>query len=365
MAEMSPVDHQDQIRQRPGRAFQRRWPAGVGALLLAGLLTGSSVDDRPPESSCAARETTHVRWLRVSPASEHAAIDRWCAGVGAPARVSAATPHRALEGPFAVVSWNTHVGAGDVDALVADLRTGRLTNGVPAPHFVLLLQEAYRAGRDVPVHNLRDARWASAQRPPREAGRREDIVTIVARLALDMVYVPSMRNGAPLATDEDRGNAILSTAPLSDVTAIELPLERQRRVAIQAVVRVRTASGELPITIVDTHFTNMVMHHLWLLSETGRLRQARALAGILPQSGPLVVGGDFNAWFGFHDAAYREMTRIVRPASDQDRRASFGPLRLDHILFRVPDAWRVTLRRADQRYGSDHYPLVATIVPAG
>jgi endonuclease/exonuclease/phosphatase family metal-dependent hydrolase len=313
--------------------------------------------------SCAARDTTFVRWVRVSSAGERAEMDRWCSGVGAPAGVAGATGARALEGPFAVVSWNTHVGAADVEALVADLRAGRLTRGVPAPQFVLLLQEAYRAGRDVPVRTLGDARWASAQRPARQAGRREDIITIVARLGLDMVYVPSMRNGGPLATDEDRGNAILSTAPLRDVTAIELPLERQRRVAIQAVVDVHSAGGDVPVTIVDTHFTNMVMHHFWLLSESGRLRQARALAGALPRSGPLIVGGDFNAWFGFHDAAYREMAKIARPAPNQDRRASFGPMRLDHILFRVPDTWRVTLRRADARYGSDHYPLIATIEP--
>ena len=36
-----------------------------------------------------------------------------------------------------------------------------------------------------------------------------------------------MRNGA--ATDEDRGNAILFTRPLSRLTAVELPMERQRR----------------------------------------------------------------------------------------------------------------------------------------
>jgi endonuclease/exonuclease/phosphatase family metal-dependent hydrolase len=173
-----------------------------------------------------------------------------------------------------------------------------------------------------------------------------------------------MRNGAPLATDEDRGNAIVSTAPLADVTAIELPLERQRRVAISAVVQVRTRAGaDVPTTIVDTHFTNMVMHHLWVLSEAGRTRQAVALAAALPRTGPLMVGGDFNAWFGFRDAAYRELAKLARPPQTLDRRPSFGPLRLDHILFRVPESWTTTLRRADDRYGSDHYPLVAIVDP--
>ena len=39
-------------------------------------------------------------------------------------------------------------------------------------------------------------------------------------------------------------------------------------------------------------------------------------------------------------------------------------MRLDHILVRLPAGWRASLRRADDRYGSDHFPLVATIDPA-
>ena len=334
--------------------------------MITAAVVLSAVTDRrlAAAGACAARDSESLRWVPVWTTGERDAIDRWCAGVGPPALASAAARADALDGTFAVVSWNTHVGAADVETFVADLRAGRLTGGVPMPRFVLLLQEVYRAGRDVPGEDAGDARWASAERPARAPGARHEIVTAVARLGLDMVYVPSMRNGAPDETDEDRGNAILSTAALSDITAIELPLERQRRVAIRAVVRVRAADGDdVPVTIVDTHFTNMVMHHLWVLSESGRLRQARALAGVLPERGALVVGGDFNAWFGFHDAAYREMKTVAHPVPDQDRRPSFGPMRLDHILVRLPDGWRASLRRADDRYGSDHYPLVATIDP--
>jgi endonuclease/exonuclease/phosphatase family metal-dependent hydrolase len=172
-----------------------------------------------------------------------------------------------------------------------------------------------------------------------------------------------MRNGAPLSTSEDRGNAVLSTVALSDVTAIELPLESQRRVALQVQVRVKGPSAEVPVTIVDTHFTNMVMHHLWVLSESGRLRQARALAGVLPSSGPLIVGGDFNAWFGFRDAAFKEMAKLAHPSPDQDSRATFGPLRLDHLLFRLPSGWTSKVRRGESKYGSDHYPLIALVEP--
>jgi endonuclease/exonuclease/phosphatase family metal-dependent hydrolase len=117
-----------------------------------------------------------------------------------------------------------------------------------------------------------------------------------------------------------------------------------------------------PLRLVCTHFTNMVMHHVWVLSESGRLRQARALAQALPTDGPMILGGDLNTWFGYRDAAYRELAERLksRPAVD-DRRATFGPMRLDHLLFRMPDRWRAELRRADHKYGSDHYPLVALI----
>jgi endonuclease/exonuclease/phosphatase family metal-dependent hydrolase len=113
--------------------------------------------------------------------------------------------------------------------------------------------------------------------------------------------------------------------------------------------------------MVSTHFTNMVMHHMWILSESGRLRQARALAQALPREEPMIVGGDLNSWFGYRDAAYRELAQRLSPAAVEDRRATFGPMRLDHLLFRLPEGWRAELRRANSKYGSDHYPLVALI----
>jgi endonuclease/exonuclease/phosphatase family metal-dependent hydrolase len=263
-----------------------------------------------------------------------------------------------------VVTWNTHVGGGYLERLVGDLRGGRLTGGVPVTEFVLLLQEVYRSGAEVPEPDPNRIAWASAERTPAVAGARESLPDTARRLGLNAVYVPSMRNGAPLQTDEDRGNAIVSSVPLADVVAIELPLERQRRVAIQATVRVRSSDGgDVAVAFLDAHFTNMVLNHLWLLSESGRLRQAQALSAVLPSEGPLIIGGDFNAWFGFHDAAYRELAKHAQPAPGQDRRASFGPMRLDHLLFRLPGSWTAAVRRAEDRYGSDHYPLVALIEP--
>ena len=328
------------------------------------LLGSAALISAGPDSNCAARSGAGVRWLRVAPSNEHVAIDRWCSPVGVPVRIGGRPRDEIAAGPVAIVSWNTHVGAGDLDGLVADLRSGRLTGGRPVTSFVLLLQEVYRSDETVPSRAEGEARWASAQQPPGPGGKRDDVAAGAKRLGLEAFYAPSMRNGAPGTTNEDRGNAILSTMPLSDLTAIELPLERQRRVALQATV---TLTGQgyapVPLRVVSTHFTNMVMHHVWVLSESGRLRQARALASVLPADGPLVLGGDFNAWFGYRDAAYKELVRLVPAPSSDDRRATFGPMRLDHILARLPAGWRAATRRAGARYGSDHYPIVATIEP--
>jgi endonuclease/exonuclease/phosphatase family metal-dependent hydrolase len=337
-------------------------PCFVVALVLAGM--GSlRLITAPPQAStwqptCAAVGAVALQWVRTGEASERATLDRWCAGVGPPARIDGQLAANAFTGSFAVVTWNTHIGGGDIGALVSDLRSGRLT-GKPVGDFVLLLQEAYRDSGDVP--SLAGVAWAAAQKVVGVHQERVVALRAAEQLGLWALYVPSMRNGKPGATSEDRGNAILSTRPLSDLTAIELPLEKQRRVALAATVTFGGPGTTRVIRVVNTHFTNTVMHHLWLLSESGRLRQARALARQLPSDGPLVVGGDFNSWFGYRDAAYRALSERLKSATVEDRRATFGPMRLDHLLFRLPDGWQSETRRANTKYGSDHYPLVATI----
>jgi endonuclease/exonuclease/phosphatase family metal-dependent hydrolase len=254
-----------------------------------------------------------------------------------------------------IITWNTHVGAGDVPALVDDLVAGRLSDGRPVRTFVLLLQEAMRRGPAVPRSPVRGMRGA---RRIAQASR-QDIEAVAARLGLSLFYVPSMRNGGP-AVDEDRGNAILASVPLDRFTAIELPFERQRRVALEASISVRSPDGPLVVRCATAHLTNMVGHHLWIFSEPGRTRQAEALARTLEES-PLVLGGDFNTWFGSADAAYRALARRFTTIDDADRRPTFGHLRLDHFFVRLPPGWRFTFHRAERRYGSDHYPLIGVL----
>jgi endonuclease/exonuclease/phosphatase family metal-dependent hydrolase len=312
--------------------------------------------ERPDAACGAAVPTQEVIWVRAVDAGERADADRWCAAVGTPAVRNAAAGFRDGVPPLVVVSWNTHVGGGDIERLVADVRSGRLTGQAPRS-FVLLLQEVLRHDDSVPERAPAGSRLASAVTPTTPDRSRRGIEMTASALGLSMFYVPSMRNGEG---PEDRGNAILSSITLDDLEAIELPLERQRRVAVAADIRIR-AAAPVTIRIVSVHFTNMVAHHLWVLSEPGRVRQAHALTMALDDDRPTVLGGDLNSWFGYSDAAFRELARVLPLSHPEDRRATFGPMRLDHVLARLPDGWQIRVRRAESRYGSDHYPLIATI----
>ena len=301
-----------------------------------------------------------VRWMAPSLETDRTALDSWRVSVGPPVVVSPVAHATAPADRLVVVNWNMHVGGGDIAGLLGDVRR---RNG-DAP-IVFLLQEAYREGPEVPVRVGASASFASMIRSLRPDGSREEIEAAAQRLGLYAYYVPSMRNGAPLSSAEDRGNAILSTLPLSELTAIELPFERQRRVAVAATVQGVTSGGSpWRMRVVSAHLDNMVgARRLWIAGgEFGRTRQARGLVSALRQQGPVVLGADLNSWFGFHDGAYRTAAAAFPSTPISDRRATFhGLLRLDHLFFRLDDGWRAEFVRADNTYGSDHYPLVGEI----
>jgi endonuclease/exonuclease/phosphatase family metal-dependent hydrolase len=103
---------------------------------------------------------------------------------------------------------------------------------------------------------------------------------------------------------------------------------------------------------------------LWVAGgEFGRTRQARGLVSALADEKALVLGADLNTWFGFSDSAYRTAARAFpRTPQVTDRRGTFhGLLRLDHLLFRLEDGWSAAFHRANDTYGSDHYPLIGQI----
>jgi endonuclease/exonuclease/phosphatase family metal-dependent hydrolase len=343
--------------------LSRRAPLVASLALSVAVLSGCAGGHSMARRDVAVNETATpgVSWIGPDLSGDQASLHRWRRSVGppvvlAPSEASAASADRLI-----VVNWNMHVGGGDIARLFADVRR---QSGSELP-VVLLIQEAYREGPEVPTKLDGTAGFASLIRSLRPDGSREEIASVARRLGLHAYYVPSMRNGGPATSAEDRGNAILSTLPLDELGAIELPFERQRRVAVAATVAGLTSSGSpWRLRVVSAHLDNMVgARRLWVAGgEFGRTRQARGLVSALAHEKSLVLGGDLNTWFGFRDSAYKTAARAFPQTQVSDRRATFhGLLRLDHLFFRLDQGATAAFRRAEDAYGSDHYPLIGQI----
>jgi endonuclease/exonuclease/phosphatase family metal-dependent hydrolase len=346
----------------------------VAALIIAAVSLTGSADARVEEAprsdaplSCRQVVSTSGAsiawsdgWMVPSAAGSRHTLDAWCRGVGPSVyEVTGRSARRSATEPLAIVSWNVNVGAGNLAEFVSDLRAGRFSNGRPVEHFVLLIQEALRMGPMVPAPGPGQAGARRLLRGP----TRTDIVAFARAAGLSLFYVPSMRNGrAKDAPPEDRGNAVLSTLPLADARAVELPFERQRRVA--AVASAGDARAGDAIAVASVHFDPFVgRRKLWIFGAAGaRARQARALISALPTS-PLVVGGDLNTWLGKGEPALGELTRMSGRRPRAEKGTFWTGAVLDYLFFRVPDRWQPGYDRARSTYGSDHYPLVGWIAP--
>jgi hypothetical protein len=314
-------------------------------------------------TECASRDTApRVSWHAAEP-TDAVELARWCRAVGAPLFVNAplGTPPSLDE--FVTVSWNAHLAEGHLADLIGDLRAGRLTNGRPVQHFALLVQELYRRGDGVPAFDDRDrSAFAIVPRDPAAA----DVEDHAQSLGLSFLYVPSMRNGAELR--EDRGNAIISTEPLLDPMAIELPLARQRRVALTAGVMVSTPAGVRRLELVNANLEPLSSPRTLWIFKNPRGRQVRAILDLLDTPrftsdtvAGVVLGGDFNTVFGGdHEEGYRHARTWSRSLRGEDQRRTHMMGRLDYLFFRLPDGWHGSTTRLDDRFGSDHHPILGT-----
>jgi endonuclease/exonuclease/phosphatase family metal-dependent hydrolase len=363
--------------------------AALAASTMAVPLLGDGSDQGVTVTdACASRAAltgvSAITWY-AGPADDETALDEWCRGVGPPLVVDAPAGNGPTTPPaladLVVITWNAHLAEGQLEALVASLRAGRLTaardsQGVgsmtrpapPARHFVLLVQELYRRGADVPAFrsNVRSAFAIRAR--DRKA---PDVRDFAARLGLSVLYVPSMRNGADLL--EDRGNAILSTEPLLDLLALELPFERQRRVAVGASIRVRTARGTSRLNFIDVHFEPLSSpSSLWIFKNP-RQRQIAAILDLLARprfdhdsnTVGTVLGGDFNTIQGGADEdAYLQARGWSHSLAVEDRRNTHFMGRLDYLFFRLSPEWTATTERLNEQFGSDHHPVLGRFVHA-
>ena len=313
-------------------------------------------------------DTQTFAWRRLGSDRDTPIMDDWCAAVGpAVFQGPGITLNPAHSDSLVVVSWNVHVGGGDLVRFVDDLRRGTLTGGAPVESFVLLLQEVHRGGADVPT-TAPDGSFARRidVRPPE--GDRMDVVDAAHHLGLHLLYAPSMRNGGPDRIGaEDRGNAILSTMTLTGPEAIELPYEVQRRVAVAGTVSgVGSAGTPWSLRVVSAHLDNRsTLTRFWDSFGSGRARQARALAEAVTDE-HAIVGADLNSWSaGFLESAVPILLGRFpgTPAGPTGTYKAAGviPRTLDHLLFRLPTGSEAKLHRAPTMYGSDHYPLIALL----
>jgi endonuclease/exonuclease/phosphatase family metal-dependent hydrolase len=326
--------------------------------------TAGEADD--VSTSCAARASHSLIAWHISDETDAGELSRWCRAVGAPVFIAEPAAREAIApslDELVVVSWNAHLAEGELYKLIAKLRAGDLTGGRPVAHFVLLVQELYRNGDEVPAFDIRN-RSAFAIKPTNPDA--VDVDDHAAALGLSVLYVPSMRNGPELR--EDRGNAIISTEPLLDPFALELPLARQRRVALGAAITVQTAEGPQRLQVVDAHLEPLSSPKTLWVFKNPRAKQVQAILDLLstprftdPSVAGIVLGGDFNTVrSGAREPAYRLARAWAEGMRSEDHRNTHLMGRLDYLFFKVGDGWSASTRRLDERFGSDHYPVIGT-----
>lgn len=316
---------------------------------------------------------SHIDWTRATDSKELSLLDRWAQVVGPPVirQLASPSPTDALD-ELTFVVWNTNVGSADLAAFLLDLRQGRLTDGRLVEHFVLLLQEAHRSGPAVPDCSTLSGIGSTRIENLPLCGWRMGIDALATSTGLALYYVPSMRNGFP-GTDErpeDRGNAILSTLPLSRLRAFELPFERERRVAVAARVHGHARCG-LPWSLdwvnvhLDPRSAGWRVHRSF---GAGRARQTEWLLRALEEEAPTLVGGDFNTWTrGGDEPAVCHMRTRFRSTSESLGGGTLSlsrflpSLKLDHVFFHLPRGWRSECRLLEHTYGSDHRAIIGQI----
>jgi endonuclease/exonuclease/phosphatase family metal-dependent hydrolase len=294
-------------------------------------------------------------------------LEGWRQNVGAPVALDL-TDSGAGADSLVVLSWNVWIGRGRLRQLIARIRQGKFaTLGAdPDLPLLVLLQEAYRSDSTIPP-----APSGSAGRVlVAQLGPQEDVVEAAEDLGLNLRYAPSMRNGT---LHSDRGNAILSSLPLSDAHAIELPLVLQRRVALSAGLTL----GSRSLRVVSAHLDPRgPPGHRWL-GAAGRELQARYLISSVADE-TVVLGADLNLGRGRYERAWRVLIEagfsFGVPPSIPSWRHTFHALPrlvLDYVLVRDrPGGIRqAKVHRLDEHpqdrgprvFGSDHHPLLGRI----
>jgi endonuclease/exonuclease/phosphatase family metal-dependent hydrolase len=388
------------------RGVRRELTITAGLLLSACLPNHESTPvpstGRTCPSTVAGTASSALTWYYPVEEQDNRSLEQWCAVVGPP--VFDSSPSGEFGGlgqadSLAVTAWNADVGSGFLVAMLREQlglecagSDSRLLAG--HSHFVLLVQEALRRSQEIPEVKSQWSVPPPIEEEPRP-GPRLDIVEVARDCGLALAYVPGARNGHAERDGkrEDKGEAILSTLPLSDLIAIELPYEAARRVAVAATIQNQRGDS---LRVVSVHMISMTPP--WRLLQTANSsRQRQALATVdalrlvdLERTGAgrrdeltscypvcaanhsaeylmsTIVAGDLNTW-STRETAFRHLREFFPDSPPTLSNPTVGPFPADHIFFRSSAVPRLTTdrvidmsyRRIEDTYYSDHHPIFA------
>jgi len=382
-----------------GRRHNRATLISALGVTLSGCMPGYRiVSEPPPDRTCAALATEPagaiVDWYFAAGPGDGTEHERWCRTMG-PVEVGAvpSADFAALGSgdSLAVAVWNTDAGAGYLQEFLREELgldcsgdTLRLKPGYS--HFVLLIQEALRRSNEIP--DTPEKLWVTP--PPvkeeERPGRRLGAAEVARECGLAYIYAAASRNGWQPRDGlrEDKGNAIISTLPLSDFIVAELPFEAARRVVPMATVHGPNGDS---LRVASVHL--ITTPPAWRTLKTGnsaRLRQALGLVEALEliereRSGcleavqstefvvqcdstyttPTVIAGDLNTW-STRETALRHLMAYFPDSPPLLNEPTRGPFPTDHVLFRSGRGGvRIltrTYRRIPKAYYSDHNPII-------
>jgi len=359
-------------------------------LWIACVPSHEMADTQPATRTCPGEQADEgaIDWYFPAKPGDNEKLERWCLTLGPPVIDSVPSPSfgQLEDGDsLAIAVFNPDGGSGNLLSFISDELGLDCSGPTPvlkpyASHFVLLLQEALRRSNDIPdvPKQYEILRAVDAGRPDSVV----DVLEVAGQCGLSVFYMPAVRNGweARGGKREDKGNAILSTLPLSDPVAIELPLEGARRA--MAAATVHAASGD-SLRVATVHLETTA--GLWRLIRTGnasRLRQALAIADVLdrievergrpvsqsevPHYGiSTILAGDLNIWTT-SETSFRHLWEYFPDSPGPLAEGTRGPFPTDHILFRrgtvFPTNAQIiegTYRRIEREYSSDHRASIA------